>query len=68
MDGLERDLQGELKVIRLDVNSEAGRELGARWRAGFTPTFILFDGAGRETWRTLGALDPGVVRAALPKP
>ena len=68
MDGLERDLQGELKVVRLDVNSEAGRELGERWRAGFTPTFILFDGAGRETWRTQGALDPGVVRAALAKP
>jgi thioredoxin-related protein len=57
-----------LKVVRLDVNSEAGRELGARWRAGFTPTFILFDGAGREIWRGLGALDPDTVRAALAKP
>jgi thioredoxin-related protein len=68
VDGLEHDMQGELKVVRLDVNSEAGRELGARWRAGFTPTFILFDGAGREIWRGLGALDPATVRAALAKP
>jgi thioredoxin-related protein len=68
VDGLEQDMRGELKVVRLDVNSEAGRELGARWRAGFTPTFILFDGAGREIWRGLGALDPDTVRAALAKP
>ena len=61
-------MQNELKVIRLDVNSEAGRELGARWRAGFTPTFILFDGAGREIWRGLGSLDSATVRAALAKP
>ena len=61
-------MRGELKVVRLDVNSEAGRELGARWRAGFTPTFILFDDAGREIWRGLGALDPDTVRAALAKP
>jgi len=61
-------MRGELKVVRLDVNSEAGRELGARWRAGVTPTFILFDGAGREIWRGLGALDPDTVRAALAKP
>lgn len=61
-------MQGELKVIRLDVNSEAGRALGARWRAGFTPTFILFDGAGREIWRGMGRLDPEAVRAALAKP
>jgi thioredoxin-related protein len=61
-------MRSELKVIRLDVNSEAGRELGARWDATFTPTFILFDGAGREIWRGMGALDPAAVRAALTKP
>ena len=61
-------MRGALKVIRLDVNSEAWRELGARWRAGFTPTFLLFDGAGREIWRALGALDPVVVRAVLAQP
>ena len=61
-------MRDELKVVRLDVNSAAGRELGARWRAEFTPTFILFDGAGREIWRGAGALDPNAVRTALRSP
>jgi thioredoxin-related protein len=68
VDGLEEDTRGALKIVRLDVNAEAGRELGARWRVGFTPTFILFDGAGREIWRGMGRLDPAAVRAALEQP
>jgi thioredoxin-related protein len=68
VDGLEQDMRGELKVIRLDVNSKVGQELGARWRAESTPTFILFDGAGREIWRAIGALRPEAVKAALGKP
>ena len=53
-------------VIRVDVDSEAGRVLAVRWRATFTPTFLLFDGAGRETGRWVARLDPGAVRAAMP--
>jgi len=68
VDRLEQDMQGELQVIRLDVNSPAGRELGARWRAVFTPTFILFDRAGRELWRGARPPTPDAVRAALEKP
>ena len=61
-------MRNEVQVIRLEVNSEAGRELGARWHAGFTPTFILFDGAGREVWRGVSAPDADAVRARLRGP
>jgi hypothetical protein len=31
----------------------------------FTPTFVFFDAGGEELWRTVGTLDPGVVRQLL---
>jgi len=65
VDGLEQDLEGQLRVVRLNVNSAAGRELGARWRANLTPTFLLFDGAGREVWRSIGAPSANAIQAQL---
>lgn len=65
LDALERDLKDHLQVIRLDVASAAGRELGEQLDLRVTPTFILFDTAGREIWRSLGSLDGPAVRAAL---
>lgn len=65
LDLLERDLKDELQVIRLDVASAAGRELGGQLDLRVTPTFILFDVDGREVWRSLGSLDATAVRAAL---
>ncbi len=58
-------MQAQLKVVRLDVHSPAGRELGARWGFRAVPMFILFDGAGREIYRDFGALRPEAVKAAL---
>lgn len=51
VDRLKREMAGEVNVIRISVASPAGQALGARWRARATPTFLLFDGAGREVWR-----------------
>lgn len=65
LDALERDLKDHLQVIRLDVASAAGRELGEQLDLRVTPTFILFDTAGREIWRSLGSLDGPAVQAAL---
>ena len=68
MDRLARDLAGRLYVVRLSVFSTAGQALGDRWDARVTPTFILFDGAGRETWRGVGAPDVAAIREALGLP
>lgn len=65
LDALERELQGKLTIIRLDVASPAGRELGGQLDLRATPTFILFDRDGREIWRNAGGLDAAEVRAAL---
>jgi hypothetical protein len=68
VDGLEREMAGRLEVIRLDLDTPAGRELGRRWSLRFTPSFILFDAAGREAWRGTGRLDPAEVRRAVGGP
>ena len=65
MDGLEHELGDRLRVVRLDLHSPPGRELAGRWGLRVTPTFVLFDAAGREAWRQTGGPDVGRVRAAV---
>jgi thioredoxin-related protein len=52
----------------LNIQDPEGRKAASRFRLRFTPTFALFDGSGQELWRTVGALDPGMVRKSLGSP
>ncbi len=64
VDGLEAEFAGQLNVLRVDVQSAAGKELA--WQFGaLTPTFILFDAQGEELWRMVGSLDAEAVRDSL---
>jgi thioredoxin-related protein len=65
VDGIEREDAGKLVVVRLDVQSQAGRELSAQMDFRYTPTFIFFNTQGQETWRSVGQLDPQRVRDSL---
>lgn len=65
MDGLERELGGRAQVIRVNVAEPAGRELFARWGLEVVPTFLVFDGHGREVYRAAGFPDRDRIRAAL---
>ena len=58
---LENEWAGQLMVLKVDVNSDAGRELGS----AATPTFIFYDASGVELWRQIGSLDADKVRASL---
>ena len=66
VDDLENELGGQLLILRLNVQENAGRELAKVYGFEFTPTFIYFDGEGNELWRDVGGLDPGRVRDSLP--
>lgn len=66
VDAVEREFEGRLKVIRVDILSPAGAVLAREHGAQFTPTFVLFDGDGREIWRTVYLLDPATLRERLP--
>jgi len=65
VDGLEKQYQGRLVVIRVNIQSAAGRTLAPLYGFQYTPTFIFFDAAGKELWREVGQLDAGKVSASL---
>jgi thiol-disulfide isomerase/thioredoxin len=63
VDKLEQELTGKLVVRRVDIQSAEGRQLVKQFRIEFTPTFILFDAAGKEQSRSVGQLDAAQIRA-----
>ena len=65
MDGLEQEWNGEVEIMRLNVQSAEIRPLLQELNFRYTPTFILFDGTGQEIWRTSGSLDPEVINEQL---
>jgi thioredoxin-related protein len=65
VDGIEREHEQQLIVIRLNVQDPVGEALLERYGFRFTPTFIFFDGAGDEIQRWVGAIDSVEVRQLL---
>lgn len=65
VDGIEEQNQGELSVIRLNVQDNSSQPLIERYDFRFTPTFILFDSGGEEVLRSVGAIDPQQVQDML---
>ncbi|MFQ5922688.1 MAG: thioredoxin fold domain-containing protein [Anaerolineales bacterium] len=68
VDGIEREHEDRLKVIRLNIQDPAGEALLERFEFRFTPTFIFFDETGEEVQRWLGAIDSAQVRQLLENP
>lgn len=65
VDGIEKQHADDLNVIRVNVQDDAMRPLMQTYAFQFTPTFILFDPAGDEILRTVGAIDPEVIDKTL---
>jgi thiol-disulfide isomerase/thioredoxin len=66
VDGIEKEFQSRLIIIRVNIQDSASRALLAKYNFQFTPTFIFFDAQGIEIWRTIGSLDAQQVRESLP--
>ncbi|HSM70587.1 MAG TPA: thioredoxin family protein [Anaerolineales bacterium] len=64
VNGLKEQFPEELRVINIDVQSALGHEL-VREYGSFTPTFIFYDGQGKELWRSVGTVDANKVRQSL---
>ncbi len=56
MHGLERDLDGRARVVRLNVAEDPGQPARQRFGTEKVPAIVLLDGAGREVYRTEGKL------------
>lgn len=55
VDGLEREFEGEAFVVRVELSSRPGRELGRRYRIDTVPSFVAFDGRGDIVFRRNGS-------------
>ena len=62
MDRLERDLEGEARVLRLSAVSGVGRQLGGRYGVRGVPTFLLFDRTGEMVHYQVGRLDANRIK------
>lgn len=65
MDGLEQDLEGRARVLRLSVMDDVGEELALRYNVRGVPTFVLLDGAGRVVLTQVGMPDRAEIVAAV---
>lgn len=65
VDGLERDLTGQAKVVRLDLLSPIGQQAAAHFGVRGIPTLVLVDGAGQVILTQVGLLSPGEVRSQV---
>lgn len=65
VDRLERDLEGQVQVLRLSAWETVGRQLAARYGVRGVPTFLLFDGSGKMTHYQVGRLDSDRVKAEI---
>jgi thiol-disulfide isomerase/thioredoxin len=59
VDGLEQELGGRVTFVRVDIQTEAGEALAARYQVTGVPAFLAFDRDGRVLARTRG---PGGAR------
>lgn len=65
MDGLERELQGQAQMLRLNVMDDVGGQLAARYDVRVVPTFVLLDGAGRVVLTQVGRPDRAAIIEAV---
>jgi thioredoxin-related protein len=65
VDRLEKELEGEADVIRVNVMSDLGLTLAREYGVRATPTMLVFDGAGNVVHARAGVPDGSAVRAAL---
>jgi thioredoxin-like negative regulator of GroEL len=68
VNGIERQYEGRLEVMHVNIQDPVGQAIGEEFNFEYTPTFILFDGDGKELWRMVGMIDPSKVEEALGAP
>lgn len=65
VDRLQRELEGQADVLRIDVMSRVGNALAQRYGVRAVPTFLVFDGQGEIIYAQAGFPDRAAVIAAV---
>jgi hypothetical protein len=67
VNGLEKDLGGEVEVVRVDLNSNTGQEIAGHYDVTSAGTTILLDGSGAITYKHKGFPERKKIMATLRK-
>lgn len=54
-----------MNVLRVDIQSSAGRAIAGEYGVLVTPTFLFFDAQGQEIRRMVGGLDEELIEHTL---
>ncbi|MBI5928833.1 MAG: thioredoxin family protein [Chloroflexi bacterium] len=65
VDGLEKDLQGEATVLRIDFLSEVGRSTARQFGVKIIPTILVFDPNGQIIFRQTGPFDTEMIKSKV---
>ena len=65
VDGIERDLEGRARVVRLGVMSSLGSQTARQYGVRGVPTLIVFDGNGQPVGQSVGMPDRDAVVAQV---
>lgn len=65
MDGLERELESQAQVLRLNVMDSVGGSLAMRYGVRGVPTLVLLNGAGEVVLKQVGVPERAEITAAV---
>ena len=65
VDGIERDLEGRARVVRIGVMSGLGSQTARQYNVRGVPTLIIFDGDGQPVGQSVGIPDRAAVVAQV---
>ena len=65
VDGIERELEGKVQVVRLNVMDGVGGQLALRYGARGVPTIVVLDGAGEVVYVKIGSPNRGEILTAV---
>ena len=54
MNGIEKDLKGKADVIRINLNSQLGKDIAERFDVTSAKTTVVLNGKGQEVYRRVG--------------
>ena len=65
VDRLERELEGQAEVLRVNVMTQLGLEIARKHGVRATPTLLIFDGKGSVVYFQAGAPNRDAVHQAV---
>jgi thioredoxin-related protein len=65
VDGLERELEGQARVVRLSALNALGQEVAQRYDVRGVPTFLIFDGQGELIGQQVGFPNRSEIKALV---